>query len=146
MRSTSDIDANGIVSVTAKDLGTGKEQKITITASTNMSKEDIDRAVREAEQYAEEDRLLREAADTKNRADSLVFQVEKTLSDLGDKLEDSEKGKVRAWEAQGTTTEMQHRGLKAGTIFERNFCGIREAYSKRVESQAPTATAPPTRI
>ena len=74
---TFDIDANGIVSVTAKDLGTGKEQKITITASTNMSQEDIDRAVREAEQFADEDNKAREAVDTKNRAESLVFQTEK---------------------------------------------------------------------
>jgi molecular chaperone DnaK len=93
---TFDIDANGIVSVTAKDLGTGKEQKITITASTNMTKEEIDRAVREAEKYAEEDRELREAADTKNRADSLVFQVEKTFNDVGDKLSETEKSDAKA--------------------------------------------------
>ncbi|HHT53969.1 MAG TPA: molecular chaperone DnaK [Clostridiales bacterium] len=132
---TFDIDANGIVSVTAKDLGTGKEQKITITASTNMSKEDIDRAVREAEQYAEEDRLLREAADTKNRADSLVFQVEKTLSDLGDKLEESEKGKVR--EALEKLKETLNRNgsteeLKAGIEeLEKEFFAVSEKlYSK----------------
>ena len=93
---TFDIDANGIVSVTAKDLGTGKEQKITITASTNMSQEDIDRAVREAEQFADEDNKAREAVDTKNRAESLVFQTEKTLGELGDKIGEDDKAPVNA--------------------------------------------------
>ena len=93
---TFDIDANGIVSVTAKDLGTGKEQKITITASTNMSQEDIDRAVREAEQFADEDNKAREAVDTKNRAESLVFQTEKTLGELGDKITEDDKAPVNA--------------------------------------------------
>ncbi|MBQ9080227.1 MAG: molecular chaperone DnaK [Clostridia bacterium] len=93
---TFDIDANGIVSVTAKDLGTGKEQKITITASTNMSQEDIDRAVREAEQFADEDSKAREAVDTKNHAETLVFQTEKTLGELGDKVSDADKEPVNA--------------------------------------------------
>jgi len=93
---TFDIDANGIVSVTAKDLGTGKEQKITITASTNMSQEDIDRAVREAEQFADEDNKARETVDTKNRAESLVFQTEKTLGELGDKIGEDDKAPVNA--------------------------------------------------
>ncbi len=93
---TFDIDANGIVSVTAKDLGTGKEQKITITASTNMSQEDIDRAVREAEQFADEDNKARDAVDTKNRAESLVFQTEKALGELGDKVTEDDKAPVNA--------------------------------------------------
>ena len=93
---TFDIDANGIVSVTAKDLGTGKEQKITITASTNMSQEDIDRAVREAEQFADEDNKARDAVDTKNRAESLVFQTEKALGELGDKITEDDKAPVNA--------------------------------------------------
>ena len=93
---TFDIDANGIVSVTAKDLGTGKEQKITITASTNMSQEDIDRAVREAEQFADEDNKARDAVDTKNRAESLVFQTEKALGELGDKITEDDKSPVNA--------------------------------------------------
>ncbi len=93
---TFDIDANGIVSVTAKDLGTGKEQKITITASTNMSQEDIDRAVREAEQFADEDNKARETVDTKNRAESLVFQTEKALGELGDKVTEDDKAPVNA--------------------------------------------------
>ncbi|MBQ4623882.1 MAG: molecular chaperone DnaK [Clostridia bacterium] len=90
-----DIDANGIVNVNAKDLGTGKEQKITITSSTNMSKDDVDKAVREAEQFAEEDKKRREAVDTRNEADQLVYQSEKTLGEIGDKLPDSEKAPVQ---------------------------------------------------
>ncbi len=93
---TFDIDANGIVNVSAMDKGTGKEQHITITSSTNMSKEDIDRAVREAEKFAEEDKKLKEAVEIKNRADSLVFQSEKTLGEIGDKLPDSDKADVNA--------------------------------------------------
>ncbi len=92
---TFDIDANGIVNVSAMDKGTGKEQHITITSSTNMSKEDIDRAVREAEQFAEEDKKLKEAVEIKNKADSLVFQSEKTLNEIGDKLPDSDKEEVK---------------------------------------------------
>ena len=93
---TFDIDANGIVNVSAMDKGTGKEQHITITSSTNMSKEDIDRAVREAEKFAEEDKKLKEAVEIKNRADSLLFQSEKTLGEIGDKLPDSDKADVNA--------------------------------------------------
>ncbi len=91
---TFDIDANGIVHVTAKDLGTGREQNITITASTNMSKDDIDRAVKEAEQFAEEDKKAREAVDLKNNAESLAMQVEKALNDFGDKVSESEKAPI----------------------------------------------------
>ena len=86
-----DIDANGIVNVSAKDLGTGKEQSITITSSTNMSKEDIDKAVKDAEQYAAEDKKRREETDTRNAADQMVYQTEKTVSELGDKLDETEK-------------------------------------------------------
>ena len=92
---TFDIDANGIVNVTAKDKGTGKEQHITITSSTNMSKEDIDRAVKDAEKYAEEDKKQKEAVEVKNQAESAVFQSEKTLNDLGDKVSESEKAPVK---------------------------------------------------
>ena len=88
---TFDIDANGIVNVGAKDLGTGKEQKITITSSTNMSKEDIDKAVRDAEQYAAEDKKRREDIDTRNGADQMVYQTKKALDEMGDKLEEGEK-------------------------------------------------------
>ena len=92
---TFDIDANGIVNVSAQDKGTGKEQHITITSSSNMSKEDIDRAVREAEQFADEDRKLKEAVEIKNKADSLIFQSEKTLSEIGDKLPEADKEEVK---------------------------------------------------
>ena len=88
---TFDIDANGIVHVSAKDLGTGKEQQISITASTNMSKDDIDKAVREAEQFAEEDKKRKDAIDTKNNADQMVYQTEKLLSEDGDKFSSDDK-------------------------------------------------------
>jgi len=91
---TFDIDANGIVNVSAKDLGTGKEQHITITASTNLSDDEIQRAIKEAEQYAEQDKKRKEAIDTKNEAESMVFQTEKTLKDLGDKVDAADKAKV----------------------------------------------------
>ena len=93
---TFDIDANGIVHVSAKDLGTGKEQSITITASTNLSDEEIDKAVREAEQFAEADKKRKEAIDAKNGADSIIFQTEKTLSELEGKIDDSEKSEIEA--------------------------------------------------
>ena len=93
---TFDIDANGIVNVTAKDLGTGKEQHITITSSTNMSQADIDKAIKDAEKFAEEDKKQKDAVDTKNRAESLVFQSEKTLNEVGDKVSDSDKEPVKA--------------------------------------------------
>lgn len=91
---TFDIDQNGIVHVSAKDLGTGKEQNITITSSTNMSKDDIERAVKEAEQYAADDKKRREEVDTKNEAENLVFQCEKALSDFGDKVSADEKSSI----------------------------------------------------
>ncbi len=93
---TFDIDANGIVNVSAVDKGTGKEQHITITSSTNMSQEDIDKAVKDAERFAEEDKIRQEAVETKNRAESLIFQSEKTLGEIGDKLPDSDKADVQS--------------------------------------------------
>ena len=93
---TFDIDQNGIVHVSAKDLGTGKEQNITITSSTNMSKEDIDKAVKEAEQYAAEDKKRREEVDNKNEAENLVFQCEKALADFGDKVSADEKANIES--------------------------------------------------
>ena len=92
---TFDIDANGIVKVSAKDLGTGKEQNISITASTNLSQEDIDKAVREAEQYAAEDKAKKDEVDTHNAADQTVYQTEKTLNDLGDKISAEEKATIQ---------------------------------------------------
>ena len=91
---TFDIDANGIVNVAAKDLGSGKEQKITITASTNLSDDEVNRAVQEAQQYAEEDKKRKEAIDAVNEADAMVFQAEKTLQELGDKVEATDKSTV----------------------------------------------------
>ncbi len=93
---TFDIDANGIVHVSAKDMGTGKEQSITITASTNMSKEDIDKAVKDAERFAAEDKKRREDIDTRNGADQMVFQVEKALGEMGDKISAGEKSEIEA--------------------------------------------------
>ena len=93
---TFDIDANGIVNVSAKDLGTGKEQNIVITASTNLSQDDIDKAVREAEQYAAEDKARKEEIDTHNMADQTVYQTEKTLNELGDKISADEKASIQA--------------------------------------------------
>ena len=91
---TFDIDANGIVNVSAKDLGTGKEQHITITASSNLSKDDIDKAVKEAEQFAAEDKKRKEEVDVRNAGDQMVYQTEKTLSEMGDKLDAADKGEV----------------------------------------------------
>ena len=93
---TFDIDANGIVNVSAKDLGTGKEQHITITAGSNMSDDEIDRAVKEAAEYEAQDKKRKEAIDTRNEADSFVFQTEKALSEVGDKIDASDKANVEA--------------------------------------------------
>ncbi|HIZ61975.1 MAG TPA: Hsp70 family protein, partial [Candidatus Gemmiger avistercoris] len=107
---TFDIDANGIVHVSAKDLGTGKEQSITITASTNMSKEDIDKAVKDAEQYAAEDKKRREEVDVRNNADQMVFQTEKAMNEFGDKVSAEEKSEVE------TKLSALKEALKSGTI------------------------------
>ena len=107
---TFDIDANGIVHVYAKDLGTGKEQQITITSSTNMSKEDIDKAVREAEAFAAEDKKAREEVDIRNNADQMVFQSEKTLKEIGDKVDASQKS-----ELEGKISELKE-ALKGSDI------------------------------
>ena len=93
---TFDIDANGIVNVSAKDLGTGNAQHITITSSSNMSKEDIEKAVKEAEQYAAEDAKIKEKVEVRNQADQMVYQAEKTLSEVGDKVPESEKAPIQA--------------------------------------------------
>ena len=126
---TFDIDANGIVNVSAKDLGTGKETNITITSSTNMSKEDIDKAVKDAEKFAEEDKKLKEQVDIKNRADSMVFQAEKTLNEVGDKVDEADKApvkdaieKLKATIAGGNT-----EAIKADTeALEKSFYALSE--------------------
>ncbi|AUS95936.1 molecular chaperone DnaK [Clostridium thermosuccinogenes] len=118
---TFDIDANGIVHVSAKDLGTGNEQKVTITASTNLSDEEIDRAVKEAEKYAAEDKKRKEEVEIRNNADSMVYQSEKTLKDLGDKLSADDKAKVEAEinkvkdALKGTDTEAIKKATEALT-------------------------------
>ena len=93
---TFDIDANGIVHVSAKDLGTNKEQSISITSSTNMSKDDIEKAVHEAEQFAQEDKQRREEVDVRNNADQMVYQCEKLINDEGDKFEQADKDAIRS--------------------------------------------------
>jgi len=109
---TFDIDANGIVNVSAKDLGTGKEQKITIASSSNMSKEDIDRAVKAAEQFAEEDKKRREEVDTKNNAENLCYQVEKLLNENGDKLPEADKNELNS-KVSALKTTMQNGSVDA---------------------------------
>lgn len=109
---TFDIDANGIVHVSAKDKGTGKEQAITITSNTSMSKEDIDKAVRDAEQYAAEDKKRREEVDIRNNADQMIYQSEKTVADLGDKLSEEEKNSIK------TAADALKEALKGDNIDE----------------------------
>ena len=121
---TFDIDANGIVNVSAKDLGTGKEQKITISNSTSMSKEDIDKAVKEAEQYAEQDKKRKEAVDVKNEADSLIFQTKKLIDELGDKINEADKAKINA---QVENLEKVNEGLQAETMSETDVTTLKNA-------------------
>lgn len=121
---TFDIDANGITKVSAKDLGTGKEQDITITSSTNLSDEEIDKAVKEAEQYAEQDAKRKEAVDTKNQADSLVFQTEKLLKDLGDKISAEDKAKL---EGEVENLKKVNDGLSAENMSETDVATLKTA-------------------
>ena len=126
---TFDIDANGIVNVSAKDKGTGKEQHITITSSTNMSKEDIDKAVHEAEKFAEEDKKKKEAVEVKNRAEQTIYSVEKSLSDLGDKVTDAEKEPVKAAveKLKETMKTDDNDAIKADTeALEKSFYPLAE--------------------
>ena len=131
---TFDIDANGIVNVTACDKGTGKETHITITSSTNMSQEDIDRAVRDAERFAEEDKKQKEAVDIKNRADSMIFQSEKTITEIGDKLPESDLAEVKAAletlkeTVKGNDTEAIKRDTEA---LEKAFYAVSEKLYKQ---------------
>ena len=134
---TFDIDANGIVNVTAKDLGTGKEQHITITSSTNMSQADIDKAIKDAEKFAEEDKKQKDAVDTKNRAESLVFQSEKTLNEVGDKVSDADKEPVKAAleDLKNTIPGGNTEDIKAKTeALEKAFYALSE---KLYAQQAP---------
>ena len=127
---TFDIDANGIVSVAAKDLGTGKEQTITITASTNMSDADIDQAVKDAEIYAEQDRVRKDAIDAKNEADSIIFQTEKLLEDMGDKVEATDKSTL---EDEMAKLRQVSEPMSAETMNESDTAMLKsaiEAYTK----------------
>ena len=139
---TFDIDANGIVNVSAKDLGTGKEQHITISSSSNMSKEDIDRAVKDAEQFAEEDKKRREEVDTKNNAENLCYTAEKLVSDSGDKLQDADKNEIN------TKVAALRETLKNGTV-EQIKAGMDDlqkavyaASEKLYQQQAPQGGQP----
>ena len=138
---TFDIDANGIVNVTAKDMGTGKEQNITITSAPNMSKEDVEKAVREAEQFAAEDARRKEEVDTRNQADQMVYQTEKTLEEMGDKLDAGDKANIegelnRVKEAlKGTDTQAIKNATEALT---RAFYAV----SEKLYSQAGAQPGP----
>ena len=141
---TFDIDANGIVNVTAKDKGTGKEQHITITSSTNMSKEDIDRAVKDAERFAEEDKKAREAVDVKNRAESIIFQSEKTLTELGDKADpaDVEDVKAAIEKLKETVKGGDTEAIKADTeAVEKSFYKISEKLYQQAGAQGADPNA-----
>ncbi len=143
---TFDIDANGIVNVSAKDLGTGKEQKITITAGSNLSEDEIDKAVKEAEQYAEADKKRKEAIDAKNEADSLVFQTEKTLGELEGKISDDEKSAV---ETELNKLKDLIKDLNVETMTETDVTNVKSAtealtqefykISEKLYQQAQTA-------
>ena len=139
---TFDIDANGIVNVTAKDKGTGKEQHITITSSTNMSQEDIDRAVKDAEKYAEEDKKAKEAVDVKNRAESIIFQSEKTLGELGDKADpaDAQDVKNAIEKLKETLKGGDVEAIKADTeAVEKSFYKISEKLYAQQAGQGANA-------
>ncbi len=126
---TFDIDANGIVNVTAMDKGTGKEQHITITSSTNMSQEDIDRAVKDAEMFAEADKKQKEAVEVKNRAETTIFQCEKTLADIGDKADEADKAAVQAAidKLKETVKGNDTEAIKADTeALEKSFYPLAE--------------------
>ena len=126
---TFDIDANGIVNVTACDKGTGKEQHITITSSTTMSQDDIDKAIKDAERFAEEDKKAKEAVEVKNRADSMIFQSEKTLEELGDKVSEDEKAPVKEAieKLKSTVAGGNTEDIKADTeALEKSFYKLSE--------------------
>ena len=143
---TFDIDANGIVHVSAKDLGTGKENNITITSNTNMSKEDIDKAVKEAESYAAEDKKRREAVDIRNGADQMIYQTEKTVSEFGDKLSEDEKNKIN------TAKDALKEALKGEDIeaikakqeeLQKEVYAVSEKVYKAAQAQAQSAQGAP---
>ena len=142
---TFDIDANGIVNVSAKDLGSGKEQKITITSSTNMSKDDIDKAVQEAEQYAADDKKRREEIDLRNGADQMIYQTEKALTDLGDKISEGEKSEIN------TAVEALKEALKGSDLeaikakqeeLQKKFYAVSEKLYQQANPQGAAGADP----
>ncbi|MBO7148590.1 MAG: Hsp70 family protein, partial [Clostridia bacterium] len=135
---TFDIDSNGIVNVTAQDKGTGKEQHITITSSTNMSKEDIEKAVKDAEKFAEEDKKQKEAVEIRNKADSLIFQSEKALGEIGDKLSENDTAEVKAAieKLRETLKGDNTDAIKADTeALEQKFYKLSEELYKQAQAQ-----------
>ncbi|MDO4478197.1 MAG: molecular chaperone DnaK [Lachnospiraceae bacterium] len=130
---TFDIDANGIVNVSAKDLGTGKEQHITITASTNMSDEEIDKAVKEAAQYEAEDKKRKEGVDARNEADSLVFQTEKAMEEAGSKLDDAAKSAVEA-DLQSLKDVLAKTAAQTGVMSDADLDELKAAKDKLMGS------------
>ena len=137
---TFDIDANGIVNVSAKDLGTGKEQHITITSSTNMSKEDIEKAVQEAEQFAAEDAKRKEEVDTRNQADQMVYQSEKTLDEMKDKLDPAEVSEIQAGieKVKETLKGSDTEAIKAATDeLTQSFYKVSEKMYQQTQQAQP---------
>ena len=137
---TFDIDANGIVNVSAQDMATGKEQHITITSGSNMSKEDIDKAVREAEQYAAEDKKRREEVDTKNEGENLCYSVEKFLKDNGDKIEPSDKSELegRVSDLRGKLSSGSTEEIKSlSEALQKSLYGVSEKMYKNAAAQQP---------
>ncbi len=136
-----DIDANGIVHVSAKDLGTGNEQKVTITASTNLSEDDIKKAVRDAEQYAGEDKERKEEVETRNHADSLIYSTEKTLKELGDKVGAEDKAKIEAEiaELKKAMEGNSPAAIKSATekLTEVSYEAFGKIYQKQAQPQQP---------
>ena len=139
---TFDIDANGIVNVSAKDLGTGKEQKITISNSTSMSKEDIDKAVKEAEQFAAEDKKRREAVDAKNEAENIVYQAEKLVSESGDKISEADKNAINTKVAALKEAISKDDAALIGTAKEDLQKTLNDAAAKLYQQAAPQGGAP----
>ena len=139
---TFDIDANGIVNVSAKDLGTGKEQKITISNSTSMSKEDIDKAVKEAEQFAAEDKKRREAVDAKNEAENIVYQAEKLVSESGDKIPENDKNAINTKVAALKEAISKNDAALIGTAKEDLQKTLNDAAAKLYQQAAPQGGAP----
>lgn len=139
---TFDIDANGIVNVSAKDLGTGKEQKITISNSTSMSKEDIDKAVKEAEQFAAEDKKRREAVDAKNEAENIVYQAEKLVSESGDKIPEADKNAINTKVAALKEAISKDDAALIGTAKEDLQKTLNDVAAKLYQQAAPQGGAP----